>query len=232
MGHFLTAAKLTALNKDSQEKADAALRSGNKFGLYAQMLIGIPWGKFYGVRKENGNFAPDARTTWPCRRPRRYGAVTWPWSAYPLRRCSLPWDCWSETTSRSTSADSSWPRLRRSAGPPAGRPRQLREFRSREKTAAEAAARAAAIAASGEAWPARVAQVKKTMLSTRMQQVSLKDGSRVTAPWQFRNCAMGGRHTEKEYPESNISMQESMFMPLSAKTYEDAQEMTVSCNPV
>jgi enolase len=38
---------------------------------------------------------------------------------------------------------------------------------------------------------------------------------------------MGGRHTEKEYPESNISMQESMFLPLSAKTYEDAQEMTV-----
>ena len=72
-----------------------------------------------------------------------------------------------------------------------------------------------------------MAQVKKTMLTTRMQEVKLKDGSRVAAPWQFRNCAMGGRHTEKEYPESNISMQESMFMPLSAKTYEDAQEMTV-----
>jgi enolase len=38
---------------------------------------------------------------------------------------------------------------------------------------------------------------------------------------------MGGRHTEKEYPESNISMQESMFIPLSAETYEQAQEMTV-----
>ncbi len=106
-------------------------------------------------------------------------------------------------------------------------PGKLKEFRNREKAAAEAAARAAAIAASGEAWPARVAQVKKTMLTTRMQQVTLKDGSRVTAPWQYRNCAMGGRHTEKEYPESNISMQESMFMPLSAKTYEDSQEMTV-----
>ena len=84
--------------------------------------------------------------------------------------------------------------------------------------------RAAAIAASGEAWTARVAQVKKTMLTTRMQQVKLQNGSRVTAPWQYRNCAMGGRHTEKEYPESNISMQESMFMPLSPKTYEDSQE--------
>ena len=37
----------------------------------------------------------------------------------------------------------------------------------------------------------------------------------------------GGRHAEKEYPESNISMQESMFMPLSPSNYEDAPEMTV-----
>ena len=61
MGHFLTAAKLTALNKDSQEKADAILKgSGSKFGYYAQMFLQIPWGKFYGVKKEHGNFVPDA----------------------------------------------------------------------------------------------------------------------------------------------------------------------------
>ncbi|MEK7997028.1 MAG: hypothetical protein AAB403_24765, partial [Planctomycetota bacterium] len=61
MGHFLTAAKLTALNKDSQEKAAAVMKGGGgKFGWYANMLLLIPWGKFYGVKKENGNFAPDA----------------------------------------------------------------------------------------------------------------------------------------------------------------------------
>ena len=49
----------------------------------------------------------------------------------------------------------------------------------------------------------------------------------MTAPWQFRNCGMGGRHTEKEYPESNISMQEAMFLILSARDYQDAQELTV-----
>jgi len=106
-------------------------------------------------------------------------------------------------------------------------PGKLRAFRAREKAAAEAAARAAAAAASGESWFVRVGEVKKTLLTTRMTSINLKDGTRVTAPWQYRNCAMGGRHTEKEYPESNISMQESMFLPLSAKTYEDAQEMTV-----
>ncbi len=38
---------------------------------------------------------------------------------------------------------------------------------------------------------------------------------------------MGGRHTEKEYPESNISMQEAMFLILNARDYQDAQELTV-----
>ena len=60
MGHFLTAVKLTALNKDSQTKADTVVQSGNKIGWYIQMFLLIPWGKFYGVKKENGNFAPDA----------------------------------------------------------------------------------------------------------------------------------------------------------------------------
>ena len=49
----------------------------------------------------------------------------------------------------------------------------------------------------------------------------------VRAPWQFRNCGMGGRHTEKEYPESNISMQEAMFLILGAVDSQEAQEMTV-----
>ena len=61
MGHFLTATKLTALNQDSQDKADAVVQGGGgKFGWYAKMFLLIPWGKFYGVKKENGNFAPDA----------------------------------------------------------------------------------------------------------------------------------------------------------------------------
>ena len=44
------------------------------------------------------------------------------------------------------------------------------------------------------------------MLSERMQQITHPKLGPVSAPWQFRNCGMGGRHTEKEYPESNISM--------------------------
>ncbi|HQI27487.1 MAG TPA: hypothetical protein PLT20_05320, partial [Sedimentisphaerales bacterium] len=210
MGHFLTAAKLTALNKDSQEKADAALKSGNKFGYYAQMFLLIPWGKFYGVRKENGNFAPDA----PYNLAVSAAAPIWsqwlaticlPIAAFFIIVGLAAGQDWMIYIGRFFLAPGVVGLLDRLLADPG----KLKEFRNREKAAAEAAARAAAIAASGEAWTTRVAQVKKTMLTSRMQQVTLKDGSRVTAPWQFRNCAMGGRHTEKEYPESNISMQES-----------------------
>jgi len=233
MGHFLTAVKLTALNKDSQEKADAVVQSeGGKFGWYAKMFLLIPWGKFYGVKKENGNFAPDA----PYNLAVASSAPIWsqwlatiflPVAIIGIAGGLLIGGGFGEVLiyiGRFFLAPGCVGLLDRMLADPG----KLREFRRREQAAAEAAARAAEAAAGGENWLARVAEVKKTLLTTRMQSVTLKDGTRVTAPWQFRNCAMGGRHTEKEYPESNISMQESMFMPLSAKTYEDAQEMTVN----
>jgi enolase len=229
MGHFLTAVKLTALNKDSQEKADAIVQSGaGKFGWYVKMFLLIPWGRFYGIKKEGGNFAPDAPYNLAV-------AASAPvWSGYlalvflPIAAVGIGLGLAVDNSiliyiGRFFLAPGCVGLLDRLLADPG----KLKEFRMREKIAAEQAARAAA-AVSKESWLVRVGEVKKTLLTTRMQTVTLKDGSKVMAPWQFRNCAMGGRHTEKEYPESNISMQESMFMPLSAKTYEDAQEMTVN----
>jgi len=227
MGHFLTATKLTALNKDSQEKADAVVRGGGKFVWYARMFLLIPWGKFYGVKKEGGNFAPDAPYNLAV------AAAAPVWSGY-LAMIFLPIAVIDIGVGLATGNElliyigrfflapgcvGLLDRLLADAG-------KLKEFRTREKLAAEQADRAAA-AISEESWLYQVEKLKQKLLNTRMQMVTLKDGTKVTAPWQFRNCAMGGRHTEKEYPESNISMQESMFMPLSAKTYEEAQEMTV-----
>lgn len=228
MGHFLTAVELTALNKDSQEKANAVVQGGGgKFGWYVKMFLLIPWGRFYGVKKEGGNFAPDAPYNLAV-------AASAPvWSGYlaliflPIAAIGIGVGLAIRNEilvyiGRFFLAPGCVGLLDRLLADPG----KLREFRMREKIAAEQAARAAA-AVSRESWLVRVSEVKKMLLTTRMQTVTLKDGSKVTAPWQFRNCAMGGRHTEKEYPESNISMQESMFIPLSAKTYEDAQEMTV-----
>jgi enolase len=228
MGHFLTAVRLTALNKDSQEKADAIVQGGgSKLGWYVKMFLLIPWGRFYGVKKEGGNFAPDAPYNLAV-------AASAPiWSGY-LAMIFLPIAVIGLCVGLAAKIDILVYIGRFFMAPGCvalldrllADPGKLREFRAREKVAAEQAARAAA-AISKESWLYQVKQVKERLLKTRMQEVRLPDGTKVTAPWQFRNCAMGGRHTEKEYPESNISMQESMFMPLSAKTYEDAQEMTV-----
>ena len=228
MGHFLEAVKLTALNKDSQEKAESVVKGGSgKFGWYAKMFLLIPWGRFYGVKKEGGNFAPDAPYNLAV------AAVAPVWSGY-LALIFLPIAAIGIGVGLAANIDILIYIGRFFLAPGCvglldrllADPGKLKEFRRREKLAAEQAARAAE-AVSEESWFYQVVKVKQKLLDTRMQSVTLKDGTKVTAPWQFRNCAMGGRHTEKEYPESNISMQESMFMPLSAKTYEEAQEMTV-----
>ncbi len=229
MGHYLTAAKLTALNPNSQRTADAMAGKGfgAKLGWYATMFLGIPWGRFGGVKKEGGNYAPDApyNLAVAASAPR--------WSGY-LAMATLPIAAIGIALGLVLKVEAPIYIGRFFLAPGVvglldrflADHGKLKEFTERERQAAEKAARGAE-ALSAESWLAQVGDVKKMMLTTRMQTVTLKDGTTVNAPWQFRNCAMGGRHTEKEYPESNISMQESMFMPLSAKTYEDAQEMTV-----
>ena len=229
LGHYLTAGKLTALNKTSQEHYDAMKDKSlsAKLPWLAKTFLLIPWGKFEGVKKDEGNFAPDAPYNLAV-------AASGPvWSSYmalifmPVAIICLALGLRFRNEGLiyigrfflAPGIVGMLDRLLADRG-------KVREFRTREKMAAEQAARAAA-AISKESWLVQVGQVKHRLLTTRMQTVTLKDGTKVTAPWQFRNCAMGGRHTEKEYPESNISMQESMFMPLSAKTYEEAQEMTV-----
>jgi enolase len=229
LGHYLTAGRLTALNKTSQEHYDAMKDKsfGAKLPWLAKAFLLIPWGRFEGVKKDEGNFAPDAPYNLAV-------AATGPvWSSC-MAMIFLPVAIICLALGLSVRNEGLiyigrfflapgivglLDRLLADRG-------KVREFRTREKMAAEQATRAAA-AVSKEGWLYQVGKVKQRLLTTRMQAVTLKDGTKVTAPWQFRNCAMGGRHTEKEYPESNISMQESMFMPLSAKTYEEAQEMTV-----
>ncbi len=229
LGHYLTAGKLTALNKTSQEHYDAMKDKsfGSKLLWLAKAFLLIPWGRFEGVKKDEGNFAPDAPYNLAV-------AASAPiWSSYmamifmPVAIICLALGLILRNEGLiyvgrfflAPGIVGMLDRLLADRG-------KVKEYRNREKMAAEQAARATA-AISKESWLAQVGNVKKRLLTTRMQAVTLKDGTKVTAPWQFRNCAMGGRHTEKEYPESNISMQESMFIPLSAKTYEEAQEMTV-----
>jgi len=228
MGHYLTAVRLTALNKDAQAAADKVLAEGGKVGWYLRMFLLIPWGRFEGVKKEAGHYAPDA----PYNLAVAAAAPVWSgWLSaicFPLAAVGIGVGLATHHeiliyVGRFFLCPAFVGLLDRFLADRG----KLAEFRERERRAAEKAARAEAVKAEGT-WLDRVAEVKQRLLTTRMQTVTLADGTKVNAPWQFRNCAMGGRHTEKEYPESNISMQEGMFMPLSAKTYEDAQEMTVN----
>jgi enolase len=54
--------------------------------------------------------------------------------------------------------------------------------------------------------------------------MELADGRIVFAPWEFRNSIMGGRHTEEM--GGNLSFQEFMFLPLTARDYIEAQRVT------
>jgi enolase len=227
MGHFLTAVNLTALNKDSQDRAETEMQ-GNKALWYAGMLVKIPWGKFYGVKKEEGNYAPDAPYNLAV------AAAAPVWSQKLAMLClpiagiliALGLAIHNEALiyiGRFFLAPGFVGLLDRFEADRG----KLKEFRTRESQAAEQAARAAA-KATGEDWFNKATEVKAKLLAGRMMEVNLNNGSKVRSPWQYRNCAMGGCHTEKEYPESNISMQEGMFMPLSAHTYEESQEMVVN----
>ena len=231
MGHYVTAAKLTALNRDSQKHADE-MRGDSavvKALWYAKMLLLIPWGKFEGVKKEEGNFVPDA----PYNLAVAAAAPVWSGRlamiCLPIAVICIFLGLYANPNNNALIVIGRFflapgvvgllDRFLADRG-------KLKEFRVREQKAAEEAARAS-VAVSAESWLTRAKDLKQRMSATRTQTVTLADGSKVTTPWQWRNCGMGGLHTQKEYPESNISMQESMFIPLSPKTFEDAQEMTV-----
>jgi len=66
--------------------------------------------------------------------------------------------------------------------------------------------------------------IKKRMIETRMQVVE-NFGKILRAVWEFRNVAHGGAHT-KDQPGANISFQEFMIVPKSAKNMVQAQNMS------
>jgi enolase len=102
-------------------------------------------------------------------------------------------------------------------------PGKFKEFEEREKVAKDLADKIT----TPSPWATMAGEIKIYMARNRLQEIQY-NGTILKAPWQFRNCGMGGRHTEKQYPESNVSMQEMMFVPLCAKSYEEAQEITIA----
>jgi len=226
MGHYLEAVKVNALNAKllTQAKAKMAQPLTKRILWYLKMYALIPTGKFSGVVRSGLNYYPDAPFNLAV-------AASGPRASRNLATIFLP-----------VAIILLGVGLLGGLAPVVyiGRvclglalvglldfyiadPGKYREFRDREKRARE---KAQAVEKVSD-WYNATKQLKQRMLTQRTQWAEHPSLGKVTMPWQFRNCGMGGRHTEKEYPESNISMQEAMFVILEAENWQEAQEMTV-----
>jgi len=228
MGHYLRAVKLNALNENILPAAQKKYKSTGfaKLCWFIEMFLKIPYGKFTGVKKEGLTYYPEApfNLSVSAAGPEISGnmALVMLPIAIILLALGLIGDYMIATYIG---------RLCLGIGAVGlldfllADPGKYREFKERE---AKAKLKAEKIEVAKESWLNKVKQVKEMMMTKRIQEIPLPDGEKLRAPWQYRNCGMGGRHTEKEYPESNISMQEMMFVPLCAKNYEEAQMITVA----
>ena len=226
IGHFTAATRLNALNESILEEVQKSLRQpGLQRILYLFRVFALaPFGRAKGIKREGLNYYPDAPYNLAV-------AAAGPRASRNLALAALPPAILLLAIGLLFSAPVAiYPgRLLLGMGVIGlldflmADPGKYREFREKERKARDAAS----TVEKTSAWEERVGQAKETMLAGRLQEAVHPRLGPVTAPWQFRNCGMGGRHTEKEYPESNISMQEAMFLILGASNYQDAQEITV-----
>jgi len=222
LGHYVAAVRTHNLRPEYLERAHRRLAKG-KFGVYLEALVKIPWGKFPGIKKEGGSYFPDVKAQ------NMAVSSAGPLTSIRLSVATLPLGVVLVALGFGAfhSLAVIWiGRLLFTIGVVALLDRWLADtgavkgFRARQSGAAAKAAEARRSASAGK-WD--VAQIKAKMLESRLQEVDV-EGRKVRAPWQHRNCLMGGRHTEEQ--GGNLSFQEFMFVPLSAADYVEAQRMT------
>jgi enolase len=226
LGHFITAARLNALNEAVLPDVQRQLRRAFpiRFFYYLKLVLLIPYGKAAGVKREGLNYYPDAPYNLAVaaagpRASRNVALVMLP-PAVGLLTAGLYLDLeWAILAGRLLLGIGVVSFLDFRLADPG----KYRAFNERERLAQERAESVGVVSG----WMEHAPKAKRTMLGGRMQQATHARLGTVSAPWQFRNCGMGGRHTEKEYPESNVSMQEAMFLILGVDSYQEAQELTV-----
>jgi enolase len=226
LGHFLEAARLRALNDSIQDDVEARLAQpvASRLRYLAQMFLLIPYGRAIGVKRAGLNYYPDAPYNLAVAAAGPRASLRAAAAALPLAALLLGLGLLRDNELALYAG-----RLLLGLGLVTGLDFLLadrgkyREFRRRERQAAAAAESLDG----GAGWQSMAVAARQRIIETSMQEATHPRLGKVRAPWQFRNCGMGGRHTEKEYPESNISMQEAMFLILGAVDSQEAQEMTV-----
>jgi enolase len=230
IGHYLAAVRTNNLRPELAEPAQKKMEQGffARWTWYLRMFLAIPYGKFPGVKKEAGSFHPSVKT--------QNLAVSAAGPRASLALCQLGLPPGIILVGLGLYAHEPLAvyagRLLFTVGVVAmfdfliADPGKYKAFRERER---EAAARAAEVKASEPARSADTrsvnpAELRRKLRLHRLQEVELPDGRIVFAPWEFRNSIMGGRHTEEM--GGNLSFQEFMFLPLTARDYVEAQRVT------
>ncbi|MFX1518925.1 MAG: hypothetical protein ACFFCD_03250 [Promethearchaeota archaeon] len=234
-GHFIAAVKQKVLNPKYLPEAEKKLNDSFFKSLLfnISMMLKIPFGKFNGVKREGLTYYSDnpfnlAVAASGPRASRNTARIALPFSivflilglliSYPiftsfmLATLAIYLGRWFFAIGAVTFLDFK-----------VADPGKFKEFEEREKRAKELADKIT----TSSPWATMAREIKMKMIKNRLQEIQYND-LLLRTPWQFRNCGMGGRHTEKQYPESNISMQEMMFIPLCAESYEEAQEITIA----
>ncbi|MGZ4833518.1 MAG: hypothetical protein ACXVZQ_11370 [Terriglobales bacterium] len=233
IGHYLAAVRTNNLRPEFAGPAQEKMKQGfgGRWAWYLEMFIKIPYGKFQGVNKEAGSFHPSVKTQ------NLAVSAAGPAASRVLCQAMLPAGILLVALGLMRGGQLGElavyaGRLFFTVGVVAmfdfliADPGKYKAYRARER---EAAARAAEVKASE---PARAAdaravnpsELRRKLRLHRLQEMELADGRIVFAPWEFRNSIMGGRHTEEM--GGNLSFQEFMFLPLTARDYIEAQRVT------
>jgi enolase len=230
MGHYVTAVKTNNLRPELAGPAEQKLKQGllGRSLWYLEMFVKIPYGAFQGVHKEAGSFHPSVKTQ------NLAVSAAGPAASKVLSQITFlpgivlmllgvytafPAAVYAGRLLFTVGVVALFDFLLSDAG-------KYRAFRERQR---EAAARTADVRASEpartnqEERPVKVAELRRKLRLHRLQELELPDGKIVFAPWEFRNSIQGGRHTEEM--GGNLSFQELMFLPLTAKDYIEAQRV-------
>ncbi|MFI5087415.1 MAG: hypothetical protein ACHP7I_03400 [Terriglobales bacterium] len=232
IGHYLAAVRTNNLRPEMAGPAQQKLSQGGlgRWMWYLGMFAKIPYGKFQGVHKEAGSFHPSVKTQ------NLAVSAAGPQASLVLSQWTLPpgfilvaLGLWGGGSLGGYAVYAG--RLLFTVGAVAmfdfllSDPGKYKAFRERER---EAAARAAEVKAAEPAATdgrsGKPSELRRKLRLHRLQEVELPDGTIVFAPWEFRNSIMGGRHTEEM--GGNLSFQEFMFLPLTARDYIEAQRVT------
>lgn len=231
MGHYLTAVRTNNLRPELAGPAQARLTQSplRRAAWYLEMFLKIPYGAFTGVHKEAGSFHPSVKTqnlavsaAGP-QASRMLCAVTFIPGIILVALglyAKLPAAVYAGRLLFTVGVVALFDSLLADPG-------KFKAFRERQKEAsAKAAEVQAAISTTGEldARSGNPSELRRKLRLHRLQEVKLADGRVVFAPWEFRNSIMGGRHTEEM--GGNLSFQELMFLPLTARDYIEAQRVT------